>query len=294
MYMIYVDPAGTSPVDGAPVLVSLAGGALEGLSAGVEWSCNTLTGWWESTGTTGQVVQRAFQSGGWADQAFSEPRTLVVGGLLRAPDRPSARVAVEGLMALLSVDQLVPFVVTEDGLTRHVMVRQEGKPVIEWLTDTLISWNVQLVAPDWRRFAGDGSGPTRSVMVRLPSTTGGRRRPYTLPATIGASVVSGSVDVVNVGTAPARVVVSFTGPVSSPTVRMPDGQWMTFALDVLAGQVLEVDFDARTVLLNGVSRRGSVRGRWLVFGPGSNNLIFDAASYNEAARMTVSWSDSWK
>ena len=295
MYMIYVDPVQRGPVDGPPVWVSLAGGALEGLSAGVEWSCNTLVGWWEATGTTGQVVQRAFQSGGWANQAFSEPRTLVVGGLLRAPDRPAARLAIEGLMSLLSVNELVPLVVTEDGLTRHAMVRQEGKPVVEWLTDTLVSWNVQLVAPDWRRLAGDGSGATRSVSTGLPSSSGGLVFPASAPFLFDAVVVSGEVAVVNVGTAPAPVVVSFQGPVSNPSVQLREsGEVMSFALDVLAGQVLEVDFDRRSVRLNGVSRRGSLRGRWFDLSSGSSTLKFDAAAFSSAATMTVSWSDAWK
>lgn len=295
MQMIYVEAARSPGVSvSAPIVVSLAGGALEGLAAGVEWSCNKLVGWWESTGTTGQVVQRSYQSGGWADEAFAEPRTLVVGGLLRAPDRVTARVAVEALQGLLSRNVLVPFVVSEDGLSRYVMVRQEGKPVVEWITDTLVSWDIQLVAPDYRRFSGAGPTPTYSATVPLPRTQGGRVRPYTLPARISATVVSGSVDVVNVGSAVPPVVVRFDGPVSGPTVRMSDGQWLSFDLDVLPGQSLVVDLDARTVLLNGVSRRGTMRGRWLVLGPGGSSLSFDAASYDEAARMTVSWSDSWK
>lgn len=294
MQMMYVGEAPAQVQPGTAVVVTLDGSALEGVVEGVEWSCSNLVGWWDATGTTGQVAQRSYQSGGWIDRAFSEPRTLVVSGLLRAPTRVDARLATESLMRLMSVDTLVPLVVTEDGLSRYVMARQEGKPVVEWVTDTLVSWNIQLVAPDWRRFSGTGPTPTYSQTVGLPRTQGGRVRPYTLPARISATVVSGSVDVTNVGSAPAPVVVRFDGPVSSPTVRMPDGQWMSFALDVLPGQELTVDFDARTVLLNGVSRRGVVRGRWLVFGPGVSTLIFDAGSFDEAARMTVSWSDSWK
>ena len=56
---------------------------------------------------------------------------------------------------------------------------------------------------------------------------------------------------------------------------------------------LVVDQDARSVRLNGVSRRGAMRGEWLAPVPG-DRLVFDAGSFVEAARMTVSWSDSWK
>ena len=253
-----------------------------------------LKGWWDPPPSTGAVAQRSYQHGGWANQAYYSPRVLVLEGSLFGNDPLLVRGAFESFIGGLSINELFPLVVEEGGLVRHAMVRLEEDPLITWRGGGSASFNIQLIAPDYRRFSGDGSGPTYSQTVALPFTEGGRRRPYTLPKRIDATVVSGSVDVANRGNAPSPVVATFDGPVPSPTVRMPDGQSMTFALDVLPGQELSVDFDSRTVLLNGVSRRGAVRGRWLEFSPGANTLIFDAASYNEAARMTVSWSDSWK
>ena len=271
---------------------------------GVVWSVKKpLKGWSGRTGSTGKATQRAYQDGAWVDRAYATGRTLVVPGDLRVrPDVGAGGeqhlklvAALDQLMGRLPGDDPAPFVVDEDGLRRHVMARLDGEPSDPvWVNPWLVRYEFQLFAPDYRRLSGDGSTPTHSQTVGLPRTDGGKVRPYTLPSAINATVVSGSVDVVNAGTAPAPVVARFDGPVPSPTVRMPDGQWMTFALDVLAGQELTVDFDAHTVRLNGVTRNGSVRGRWLVFGPGANTLIFDAASYVEAARMTVSWSDSWK
>lgn len=272
--------------------IVLQGQAAE--SAPVAGVFEDLTGWRNPTPSTGAITQRSYQHGGWAGPAFYEPRVLVLKGSLFGDDPLAVRDAVEAFVGGLSINEFFPLVVEEAGLVRHVMVRLEADPKVVWNGGEVATFDLQFGAEDWRRFAGDGSGPTHSVTVGLPFTSGGRIRPYTLPSTINATVVSGSADVVNVGSAPARVVARFDGPVSSPSVRMPDGQWMTFALDVLPGQELSVDFDARTVLLNGVSRRGVVRGHWLVFGPGLNTLIFDAGSYDEAARMTVSWSDSWK
>lgn len=274
--------------------VSLGGLDLQTRVYGTGYTISDIDGWDEPTASTGGVTQRQGASGGWLDEAESMGRRLVVKGSIESDSHAESAAMLEALWRALPVRGTTPFVVVEGGVARYVMVRQEDKPDTDWLTDTYVTFDFQVHSKEWRIFSGDGSGPTHSVTVGLPFTRGGRVRPYTLPSTINATVVSGSVDVVNVGSAPARVVARFDGPVSSPSVRMPDGQWMTFALDVLAGQELSVDFDARTVLLNGVSRRGVVRGRWLVFGPGLNTLIFDAGSYDEAARMTVSWSDSWK
>ena len=277
--------------------VRLPGMVLQGQAPGpapVAGVFSGLKGWWDPPPSTGAVAQRSYQHGGWADRAYYPPRVLVLEGSLFGNDPLLVRDAFESFIGGLSINELFPMVVEEGGLVRHAMVRLEEDPLITWRGGGSASFNIQLIAPDYRRFSGDGSGPTYSRTVGLPFTQGGRVRPYTLPSTINATVVSGSVDVVNAGTAPAPVTVRFDGPVSGPTVRLPDGQWVSFDLDVLPGQSLVVDLDARTVLLNGVSRRGAMRGRWLVLGPGNNTLTFDAASYDEAARMTVSWSDSWK
>ena len=253
-----------------------------------------LSGWRNPPASVGGIVQRAYQHGGWGEPAYYESRVLVLKGSLFGDDPLAVRDAAEAFVGGLSINEFFPLVVEEPGLVRHVMVRLEEDPKVVWNGGEVATFDLQFGAEGWRRFSGDGSGPSYSQTVGLPRTQGGRVRPYVLPSRINATVVSGSVDVVNAGTAPAPVTVRFDGPVSQPTVRMPDGQWMSFALDVLPGQELTVDFDARTVRLNGVDRRGSARGRWLVFGPGLNTLIFDAGSFDEAARMTVSWSDSWK
>ena len=263
-------------------------------SRGVSGIFQELTGWWAPTSSTGSVEQRPYQHGGTRNKAHQQSRVMPLKGAFHGHDRTALREAFEEFLGNLSIDDLFPLVVQEDQLVRHAMVRMEGTPLLKWRGGRTAEFNIQLVAEDYRRFGGDGTGPNHSLTVALPFTQGGRRRPYTLPQRIDAAVVSGTVDVVNAGTAPAPVVARFDGPVPSPTIRMPDGQWMTFALDVLPGQELSVDFDKRTVKLNGVDRGGSVRGRWLEFSPGAKTLIFDAASYNEAARMTVSWSDSWK
>lgn len=273
---------------------SFHGSELTPNSRGVSGFFQDLSGWWAPTPSTGSVVQRAYHSGGVPDRAFHQSRVLVFKGGFRGNEPVLVRDEMEAFLGSMPIDDLFPLVVEEDGLVRHVMARLEGDPLTAWRGGKTATFNLQFVAPKWRRLSGDGSGPQRSVTVGLPSTSGGRRRPFRLPSRIDAAVVSGSVNLVNLGTASPPVSVRFDGPVSRPAVRsLLTGRSQWFDLDVLPGQSLVVDQDARTVLLNGVSRRGSMRGDWLTPVPG-DSLVFDAASYNEAARMTVSWSDAWK
>lgn len=261
---------------------------------GVSGFFQELSGWWEPSPSTGEVDQRAYASGGVPGRAFHQSRVLVFKGGFRGADPVAVREEFEAFIGSLPIDGLFPLVVEEDGLVRHVMARLEGDPLVSWHGGKTAILNLQFVAPMWRRLAGDGSAPARSVTVGLPFTQGGRRRPYVLPSRIDGVAVSGLVELVNMGSAPPPVVVEFVGPVSRPSVRSEvTGRSQWFDLEVLPGQSLVVDQDARSVRLNGVSRRGAMRGEWLVPIPG-DRLVFDAGSFVEAARMTVSWSDSWK
>ena len=261
---------------------------------GVSGFFQELSGWWEPSPSTGEVEQRAYASGGVPGRAFHQSRVLVFKGGFRGDDPVAVREEFEAFVGALPIDGLFPLVVEEGGLVRHVMARLEGDPLVSWRGGKTATLNLQFVAPMWRRLAGDGSNPSRSVTVGLPFTQGGRRRPYVLPSRIDGVAVSGLVELVNMGSAPPPVVVEFVGPVSRPSVRSEvTGRSQWFDLEVLAGQSLVVDQDARSVRLNGVSRRGAMRGEWLAPVPG-DRLVFDAGSFVEAARMTVSWSDSWK
>lgn len=279
----------------ADITPVLNGFTLQGSdSFGAVWSTSVFDGWWDSPGSTGSTAQNAWADGGWIDEAFLQPRTLVAGGLVRGADRPSTRQAIDRLLAAIPVRTLAPLSVMEDGLSRSVRVRQEHKPVISWLSDTLASWNVQLTAPDPRRFSGDGvSAFTYSASTGLPSTTGGLTLPLTAPFSIGATVTSGSVTVTNQGNATPPVRVTFTGPVVNPILRTTTGGYMAFNITLDAGQTLVVDLDKRTVKINGtVNRRNVMSGSWITPAAGTV-LMFDSTTYNSAAQMSVQWSDAW-
>lgn len=274
--------------------VRLGGLSLHNRVAGVGFKTAKVDNWWGPTASTGEMYQNAAGDGAWFGEAFSQGRNPVVAGSLRGRDRVHALALRQDLVSAIPVRGTTPLVVQDAGESWYAMVRQADKPDIIWLTDTHATFNIQLQSEEYRLLAGDGTGPAHRQTVKLPSTIGGRRRPFRLPSAIGAEVVSGSVTLSNRGDAPAPVVLEFTGPVPRPTVRMPDGQWLAFDLEVLEGQTLVVDLDARTAHLNGVPRVSRKRGEWLRLGPGDNILTFDSAAYSDAATMTALWSDARK
>lgn len=172
----------------------------------------------------------------------------------------------------------------------------------------------RLVDPEARMIDGTGyvqaafvaldprvySGVEHSVVLGLPSTSGGLTVPVTAPLTIPATVTAGRATIVNAGTAPVGLKLRIDGPATEPRVLLltPAGtaivrMWLTLT----AGQWLDIDTAAKTVYLNGTaSRRGQATGDgigWPILPNGTAELAFDSPVYDAAALLTAKWRDAW-
>lgn len=141
------------------------------------------------------------------------------------------------------------------------------------------------------------SGTEHQVVLGLPSTSGGLTLPATAPLTVPAVVTAGRATITNAGTKTAGLRLRVDGPVMEPRVSLLDATGtatLRLYLDLDAGQWLDADTAARTVYLNGTaSRRGQAAGGWPVLQAGVGELAFDAAAYDPAAQLTVTWRDAW-
>lgn len=134
--------------------------------------------------------------------------------------------------------------------------------------------------------------------IALPTYTGGLSVPFTVPFTISGTLVGGFADITNMGTAETGLLLRIDGPVVSPSVWLvhDDGtvQRSNFDITLTAGQWLDVDTKAQTVLLNGaVSRRGQTTGDWPLLPAGTHRVRWNAAIYNSDARLTVRYRSAW-
>lgn len=265
---------------------------------GVTWGFEELEGWWDETDTTGDVEQREYQHGGVPGPAFSRSRVIVVKGHAWAETRSKLRAGLARAQAAAPIDRLTPFVVEDDGETWHAYVRRDKRPIIDWSAGGLeASWDLQFIAPDHRKFGGNGAGYQYSVDTPLPSTTGGLVAPWTAPLLSDAVTVPGRIRVASQGTAAPAVVGLITGPVVNPFLYTTDGQGQRFMLDLDAGEQLFIDFTRRRVELGGEggpSRRGKMVGRWIEFDQAGTTVEFSADSGTQAARLRLSWSDATK
>ena len=114
----------------------------------------------------------------------------------------------------------------------------------------LLQWR----CPDPLRY-----GTPRTITTALPSPGGGLAYPLTYPLDYGAAGITGRLELTNAGSAPAPILFAVTGGLEQGYEISAAGQRLTYPVPVPAGQVIELDTAAGSVLVEGTaSRRGNL------------------------------------
>lgn len=263
-------------------------------SAGVAWFLQSLDGW-DSPEVRSEFQDREADHGSWASPVYLGSRPITLAGTVEAPDRASLDTALDQLYAAAALTDTT--LTVWESMPKQTVVRRSGKLLAQHATDRTATWSVMVTAADPRRY-----GTTlQTGTTGLPATSGGLTFPITFPITFSATTVSGQINAVNSGSMDTRPVLTIAGPVVAPTVSAlyPDGtvRQLAYSLDLVSGDVLVVDTDAHTVILNGgVSRRRfmTVSGGWPTIPASSTvNYQFQSSTYNATATLTATWRSAW-
>lgn len=160
----------------------------------------------------------------------------------------------------------------------NARLRRRGYPVeFGYANGRAVMIALQFFATDPRIY--DLTGSTFSI--NLPVASGGLGWAVSWPVAWSTST-SGTVTYTNSGNFESRPVVTFTGPLTSPSIQnVTTGLTWACNFDLQTGDTLVVDFMARTVLLNGTASRYSYvlpTSSWWVLVPGANQLRITASS----------------
>lgn len=263
-------------------------------SSGVAWrvGADGLQGW-DSPELRAEYTSREADHGTWASPAYLGERPITVAGTIVASSGNDLDLAVDRLLEAVALEQVL--LVVYDSQPRQAWVRRSGKPLIQYVSDTVASYSVMVTAPDPRRYAVDLS----SYETPLPITSGGLTIPVTVPFSIDATTDEGEIFAFNDGSFETRPVFTITGPASLPKIHTQYGdgtvKTLAFSSSLSTGDELVIDTDRHTVVLNGaVSRRRFLSGEWPVIGARQEVFFqFRASSYNSSARLTATWRSAW-
>ena len=261
-------------------------------SFGVEWVLSELRGWSDPAESTNEVEQRTGEHGGRIlGTPKYTPRYMQLIGSCIAATWDDADEALGRLWA--SVPLSTPaWMNVASRRTLAALVAQDGKPELDQESSKggTRTFSIGLVAPDPRRYSPD----VVTVSTGLPQTTGGFSLPLVAPLTIGATITSGRITAVNEGNMETRPTITLMGPVPAGwTITHNSGRRLYGRDAITAGRTLTLDFDDRSALLDGVAAQ-VVSGAWFDLEPGDNTVSFNAATFDPAAQMTLTYRHAFK
>jgi len=259
--------------------------------AGVRWYASIVDG----ADSPEQVVateERVGADGVYFSAGYYGRRLLLLEGQVAAPDHAGLKAARGRLMAAVDLVRGLGALEVDDPQPWRAEVYRADRPRFVILDPRLATFTLPLASPDPRRY-----GQTLRVAVaNLSAISTGVVADVVANVSAGGGTAS-QVVATNAGDTGAPAIIRIAGPVTDPVITHDEtGSTIRFAgLTLLAGDVLELDLDRRSITLAGVSRRQFVSGRagWWALAPGPNTVRFSAASTDPAATMTVEWRDAY-
>lgn len=257
---------------------------------GICWLINKLEGWDGPDVQGGGITPAAGDHGGFPSAQFYAPRNMTLTVTASAPTQALRDMARALLQQAIPVNDMAVLTYNEP-VPKQVAMRRSGKLPETYPTLCDVQFTIGAVAPDPRKYSVQVNDPQ---VEASPPTATGFTVPFTLPLTISAATPGGAIACTNGGTFETRPVITITGPITSPALsNATTGQTVSWTGLVLAStDVLTVDFQACTGLLNGVYRPADLFSSWWVLPPGTS-VVQLSGQADSGADMSVQWSDSW-
>lgn len=287
------------PIDPRDIRLTLNGFPLYGVdSYGCEWhvTFQDVSGLFDGVASTLKTSEKAMTDGWYGNLPCLQGRTITIEGHIIGRCTESCVTAWNAFKSVLDTGGMTLIARLGD-ISRQVRVWQSGSaPLIKWAGVNMLRFSVGLTSLSPYLYGLD----SMSDSTGLPSSLGGMLFPYRFEeAGVSLSswmwsenVVSGTVALSNVGTAPSPVMIRIDGPVVNPqVVHAGSGHVMAFAMSLGMGHYATMNGVTHEILIDGTDpARGRVtRREWSQAEPGMNVWGFNAAEYSETARMTVSF-----
>jgi len=263
-------------------------------AAGCDWILTKETGWFGSPAIKTARVDKPAARGIFRGNEYRGGRVMTVEGTLSAPSVNALRAAQRTLAGILPDPhaQYPLTVIEESGYSSYANVALDGELLMTPISALSVSFTIQLVAPDPRKFS---STPTTISTLLASGGSGGVLYPVLYPVNYGAPGVPGAVTLTNNGTAEADPLCVLTGPLTSPyLVRADTGDTVTYNGTLAASDSVVIDFGTGNVTLNGVNRRPLVTAlNWFSIPARSSiSMLFRSANPADTGSLAVTFGDT--
>lgn len=257
-----------------------------------------------STGLTGvndlpaiasSDVPRAQDVGVWQGIDLIGGRSVHLEIQIIAADNPTMYSDVSLLEAAFQPQQTgeLPLLLFSSQRQIKCRVRNRSVPYDTGYTPRIGGMTVELFASDPRIYDAN-----LTTLTLVPSSgTVGASWNWAWNLSWGGASTSGTGTATNNGNYPTRPVIAIAGPCTNPYIQnVTTGALLSFSIRLGSSDVLTIDTDAHSVVLNGSASRYSalVPGSiWFQLAPGSTSLKFGAAAFSGSCQATVTFNSAW-
>lgn len=241
---------------------------------GVEWSIEKVEGWRDGASPRTPQSSRPGADGDWPTTVYMASKIITLHGYWYSPDAATTVQSLTSARALLGARFRTGRLLADDadGSRTYLNVTRGGPPIFTPLSPNGGEFSMAFLASDLLYRTESVSSWTINANSRKDV---GAVFPVFFPLVFGDAAVASKASLPNIGNIPGTWIAVINGPVNNPTItHIETGRVMTFNLSLVTGQQLVIDSGARTVLLQGQNRRGTMTGQWFSLAPGTNTVTF--------------------
>jgi hypothetical protein len=262
------------------------------------WRVDQLEGWNSRPAMEFQLSPISGVVDGEAVSPYNplKARHLVVGGYVTADDRATAETLKDVLWGDVFPRNTEFTIVRQEPVPKFLTVRYSGDGDIAHVGPYTFRWQAAVVAADPFKY---GLTALTGMSGAAGHSTGGRTYPRTFPMTYGTTTAGegNAITLVNAGnTWSSKLVLTITGPLANGGWRVSNettGEDISFAIDVASTDVLTIDFEKGTALLNNYPVGAALSGDFWKLKRGAN-VIKLFADYNASVSMSATGYSAWE
>ncbi len=169
------------------------------------------------------------------------------------------------------------------------------EPLYDAQNPASVTYQVQLFAADPRAY---DQSPSTATGAALAASTGGLILPFSFPVTFGGDPAGGLASGTNAGNRPTPPTLRLYGQMTNPVIGLVGtGSAIVVTGSIDAGDYLDIDVGAKTVLLNGATDERSLidfsLSTWYELPTGDWSCQVYADSFDGSARLDVLWRNAY-
>lgn len=250
-------------------------------------------GWGSGGSVRRDRTPRLWAHGEFSERGWRGARLVTLEGEVRSPTEQVAALAEQSIAALLADGTDALMAVTDSAtVLMSARVGLADVPKIGWINDVTMTYQVQLLCPDGRKYGEPQTAATG------PATPGGGLA-YDLDDVLdyGALGDPGTLTLTNGGKADTSVLHTLTGsaPNGFTVTHVQTGRKLIYSSQLAAGQTLTLDSDDGTVTLDGYADRGVflTRREWVRLEPGETGTWLLESFGSSGLQLTTEVRPAW-